>query len=147
MAQSETSRLNLRLICADFPSAENNGVPTEFGMQDKTQQLLSGVPVAAGMLSFTTQLQVRLPATGTEFDVAGLYVHGAKGGRFLYFGYRPQGATAWIRRWKFPLYEIPNNQIVAALNQTDRVLAATISMAGKLVWVRPIGDQWNLERI
>jgi hypothetical protein len=89
------------LVCQDPPPGEHAGSPTEFGLLDKAGVLHAGTSYAGGAQRFALAAQVK-DGLGGAPDFAGPFVHGPRGGRFLYLGWRPPGG-AWIRRYKILL--------------------------------------------
>ena len=74
---------------------------TEYGLQDKSGQLLDGAPQPGGEESFRCTVTVRQAADGAG-PPGGPYVHGKSGARFLYLSFRGTDGE-WMRRTKIAL--------------------------------------------
>jgi Family of unknown function (DUF5990) len=134
----------LELCCLTVPDTLNQGQPTQFGVQDKQEQLLAGRPFGEGGVAFRITVRLELPSETAVPDFTGPCVHGKKGERFLYLGYRAEGAKAWIRRWKIMLADIPQNLLVGATNQAGMLLTASF-IPDHTVRLRPQPDGWQIQ--
>ena len=135
-----TSALTLTLVCHDPPPAERDGQTMEFGAQDKAGTLHPGRPAAAQALYFTLRVTMKVAHDDETVDVAGPFVHGPPAGRFCYLGYRPVGATGWVRRWKIPLGGITSAQVAAAQALGQTLVAHLSATSGSTVQL--LGQGW-----
>lgn len=127
----------IAIICHDPPPAEHEGRLTEFGLQDALDRLHAGAGLPGGALRFDLEARVK-EAPGGAPDFAGPFVHGPRGGRFAYLGWRTPGSP-WIRRYKIPLAGI-----TWALLETGATLVAEVSAATRLATL-PIPAGWAAE--
>jgi hypothetical protein len=136
--------VQLRLVAEDVPPATIDGRPAEFGLQNRRGELFPGTPQENNALAFIVSVTIGQPVEGRPLDVAGPFVHGTPGGRFLYLSYREAGASAWVRRTKVPLTGLAWEQIEAAL-QPEMELVGRVSVA-RTGTVRLLGDGWLVQR-
>jgi len=124
-------RLTLRIICLHSPVDLCDDKDAVFGLQDKQQQLHSGITQADGSLLFECEVQVKFKNDAPDF--AGVYVHGTVGKRFLYLslGKQNNGAGNWIRRLKIPLTGITTTQLGNPLQAlVDGHKSGTVELIG-----------------
>jgi hypothetical protein len=144
MATSESAQhiLPLRVVCLNPPPVELQGVSPQFGLQDKSQTLHSGVLQPDGSMVYACQATVRPRLGNSPPDFAGPFIHGAKGDRFLYISLRnPDGG--WKRRLKVTLAPITWAQIGMVANGAGAGMMATIDGRGA-ARVALIGGGWAL---
>gem|GEM_PF-879834 len=110
-AKKRHHALSCRLIYRGGPPVHWTGGPADFGVQDKDNRLIAGTP-HDGAMAFDFSLTQRAGADG-EPDFAGPFVHGPRGGRFIYLSWRNANG-AYAQRFKFMLAGIPANRIAAA---------------------------------
>lgn len=103
---SETSTLQLRLICMDPPLTTKTPDGAEFGLQDKREIVRHGELQPDGSLLFACAVQVPPRQGDAPPDFAGPFVHGRRGDRFLYLSLRGNDGR-WVKRLKIPLSGIP----------------------------------------
>jgi hypothetical protein len=137
-----THELTLLLICADAPPEMREGRVMEFGAQDKAGVLQPGAPQPDGSLRFTLPVSVRL-LSEDELEFAGPFVHGVRGGRFFYLGYRQAGERLWARRWKIPLAGITPELSKEASSAGKALLARVSATGGSTIY--PLGMGWTLK--
>jgi Family of unknown function (DUF5990) len=130
--------ITLCLICQNPPPAEADGAALEFGLQDRDERLAPGAPMPDGALRFTCALALRGGREAAP-DYAGAWVHGKRGERFLYLGYRPGPGAPWIRRWKIPLAEVTWDLIDALGARPDGQIEGVVALEGKRVTLAPLG--------
>lgn len=140
VTRSDDTPLTLLLLCYDRPPPERNGIPMEFGAQNKAGDLHAGSPEAAGVLRFALAVVARVAPDREDIDFAGPFVHGKSGARFLYLGYRPLGESAWTRRWKIPLVAITATQLAAAQQPGQALQARVTATSGSTA--QPLGEGW-----
>ncbi len=136
--------VNVRIICISPPTQTEESIQTRFGMQTKSQDLLSGQPLADGSLQFECTLQLRKTAGGEAPDWTGAYVHGKPKQRFLYlsWGYKQDNHWEWIKRIKIPLAGVTWQQIDAT-NKNGGTLQATVD-GTQAATVKLLGDGWSI---
>jgi hypothetical protein len=144
MANTSRQECMLEIRCTSVPDTLYQGQPASFGMQDKQGHLLRGKPFGDHGMAFRITVFLDLPSEMAVPDFAGAYVHGKKGERFLYLGYRAESATAWIRRWKIMLADIPQHQLLAVTHTAGMLLAASF-IPDQTVRIRPQPDGWQLQ--
>jgi Family of unknown function (DUF5990) len=144
LPKTPTLELKLELRCSVLPSAHYQGQPTIFGVQDTQGNLLLGTPAGDTSRLFRLVIAMHLPTETAAADFTGLYVHGKKGERFLYLGYRQVDQSAWIRRWKIMLAEIPASQLIAATSQAGMMLSANF-LPDQKVRLDPEQHMWLLQ--
>jgi hypothetical protein len=134
--------VRLRLIAEALPPEEHNGRPTEFGLQDKKQEVQAGREQPDGSGHFDCEVQARRnPITG-EARFSGPYVQGTAADPFLYLSWGYDDAPpAWIRRQKIRLGEITWKQIEEARRENGLLQASvppiTVQSASVAVeWTR-----------
>jgi Family of unknown function (DUF5990) len=94
-----------------------SGDPADFGLQDRSDGLLAGVPLEGGDgpgVRFDIVLQVR-QAGGDTVVLSGDHAHGPPSARFLYLSWR-NGPHAWARRLKLPLDGISREVVRQAVD-------------------------------
>jgi len=114
-------------------------------MQTKSQDLLSGLPLANGSLQFDCTLKSRQTAGEEAPDWTGAYVHGKPKQRFLYlsWGYKENNHWEWIKRIKIPLSGITWQQIDTA-NKSGGTLQASVD-GTQTATVKLLGDGWSIQ--
>ena len=107
----DIQQVRVRLICLVPPPAQHERRATEFGLQDKAQELHPGDALADGALMFNCVVTITDAASAARFG--GPFAHGKPGDQFLYLGWRPRDAErgAWIRRAKISLNAIVPEQL------------------------------------
>jgi Family of unknown function (DUF5990) len=136
--------ITLCLICNNPPPAEDQGAAREFGMQDRDETLAPGAPMPDGALRFTCALMLR-GGRDAPPDFGGAWVHGKRGERFLYLGYRPGPGAAWIRRWKIPLAGISWELLDQIGEHPGGQIEGAVALEGKRVTLTPI-EAWGVDR-
>ena len=118
------STLTFRLLSRSFPQLHDEPGTVEVGLQDKAQQVHAGVLQADGVWCHEGTLTVKPDKATGEPDFSGPFVHGGRGGRFLYISWKrvPAIPTPWVQRIKIPLAGL-----TWALIDTSRLLSADIS--------------------
>jgi hypothetical protein len=116
-----TDTSTLRIICLDPPAQDKT---VQFGVQDKSSQLLAGHTREDGALQFEVTIQIT--HSGDTLDFAGTVVQGTKGSRFIYLSLGTQKADGWqwIRRLKVPLSGLTASLIQEAVSQASVLEAA-----------------------
>ena len=97
--------VQLRLVCVAPPVGECEGMPTEFGLQDRQQVVHPGRAHADGSLSFELSVSVTYRAEANAVRFSGPFVHGTPAAPFLYLSLRRASGEPrpWIRRIKVSL--------------------------------------------
>lgn len=132
--------LNIQLMVQAPPVTEADDRALVFGLQDKTDALHGGERQPDGALRFTCPVTIHPRQGDAPPDCAGPFVHGPKGDRFLYLGWR--GANnRWIRRWKVPLGGLTWG-LIGQAQAGNAMLAATV-VTGKRVRIEP-QDGWAI---
>lgn len=128
----------MRVICTNPPAGA-------FGLQDKKQDILRGIPLDAARLAFSFELTACKTEDGLP-DFAGPFVHGRPAQRFLYLTTKArltQDEWQIVRRIKVPLRSIQWAQVEAVLGDPDRCLEAQVS--GRSTGTVPLlGDGWTV---
>ena len=117
--------VTLRLIWLDPPPRIVDNQPAVVGMPDASKFVYSGTPRADGAESYLATVRVRPRQDDAPPDFAGPFVHGPKGERFLYLGWRHADGH-WIRRWKIMLDAITWTQIEEVAATPQSALQATM---------------------
>lgn len=94
-----------------------------FGLQDKSGEVVDGVPGPPGRVTFEAQVRVA-PSTGAETpNFLGPFTHGPPAKRHLYLSHGRTSGGAWVKRIKVPLASITAEMIAAA---SDRVIETMV---------------------
>ena len=117
--------LRVQITCLNPQPPTDADQSYEFGLQDRNQHLIAGVPQLDGALRFWCDVAVKPHVQSDMPDFNGPYVHGTPGARFLYLSWRRRGAKDWLQRIKIPLVAITWEQIEAA--QPGYALAARVA--------------------
>ena len=130
--------VNLRVIVGAVPPNVRDGVETVFGLQDQDRALHVPLSVARDY-AFDVPMTLRWTVEG--FDFAGPFVHGKRGERFLYIGWRPADGKDddWIRRWKIRLTSFPES-VTDALS-TRGAVQARVTTEYDRVWLEV--EEWT----
>jgi Family of unknown function (DUF5990) len=117
----ESWNVHLRLIAEAAPPAEQGDRRTEFGLQDKKQQLHPGQVQPDGTVRATFH------ANTGSVRFTGPFVHGTPAEPFLYLSWGYEGTPPqWIRRQKVPLAAISFKQIAQAQRQGKNGFQTTV---------------------
>lgn len=116
----------LRLIYVGGPPVHWTGGPGCFGMQDREGRLTPPMPLPTGEACFDFAADVHL-GSGGLVDFAGSFVHGPRGGRFIYLAWRNQDGP-YAQRFKLPLESITAAMVAGALAER-RPISATLVVA------------------
>jgi hypothetical protein len=108
----QKQRIALQIICEAYPPG-CDATRTEFGLQDRRQNLVPGEPQPDGSLRFACSVVVTETGEGQPLDFSGEFVHGTRGARFLYLSVRRREDAGWERRLKIPLQGIRTELIAA----------------------------------
>jgi len=106
---TKPTTLTFRLFSRSFPLLHEEAGMVEVGLQDKDQQVHVGALQSDGVWRYEGTAVVKIDKTTGEPDFAGPFVHGVRGGRFLYISWKrigeqvPAVPTAWVQRVKIPL--------------------------------------------
>ncbi|GIX07889.1 MAG: hypothetical protein KatS3mg115_2292 [Candidatus Poribacteria bacterium] len=153
MVRSSDRLLRLRVILEDLPDLKRLGIVG--GLQDRSRQVYPANERAPGVLVCDLEARVRRDADRSEPNFLGPWVHGPRGGRFLYIawireeeqadGFRP------YRRLKVSLREIGWEQVEAA-QQAGCALVVRLSGRDRhgdvaCGTVSPRGGGWTVERV
>ena len=94
-----------RLLSRSFPLLHEEAGTVEVGLQDKVQQVHAGILQADGAWRYEGTLTVKTDKASGEPDFSGDFVHGVRGGRFLYISWKrvPALPAPWVQRVKIPL--------------------------------------------
>ena len=104
---SETTIL-LRVAVDHAPA----GPGVAFGIQNKSGDLIDGVPGPRGQITF--EAHVRVATDGGSLNFLGPFTHGPRANRHLYLSQRTNGGEGWVKRIKLPLAPITPEMIAAA---------------------------------
>jgi hypothetical protein len=126
------STITLRIETEMVAPRLRDGVQTVFDIQDKQRDLQPPVLTSNGIAVFEINAALK------SGDLAGSFVHGKPGERFLYLGWRPLAGSNddWIRRWKIRLADLPKHAATA-------VCHIDATEAGK-TW---IGTSWQPDTV
>lgn len=120
--------LRLRLNTTAPPATTSGGRKTLFGLQDRSQQLTSGVLSLDGQLTFTLELEVSQGPASGAVRFHSPFVHGPATARFLYLGWRyADGPQEWVRRQKLPLRALTWERLQSAAPVTFSAEIPTIT--------------------
>ncbi len=112
---ASANSITIRLVRKDPTPVSYEGKKTEFGIQDKGQQVHPSTPGSDGATHFTCSLQVTWGAGGNP-AFSGPFAQGSAAGRFLYLSWkRTVGSPPWIERIKIPLSGISSTLVKRAL--------------------------------
>jgi len=102
---TKPTTLTFRLFSRSFPLLHEEAGMVEVGLQDKDQQVHVGALQSDGVWRYEGTAVVKIDKTTGEPDFAGPFVHGVRGGRFLYISWKrvPARPTPWVQRVKIPL--------------------------------------------
>ncbi|WP_164543652.1 DUF5990 family protein [Streptomyces mobaraensis] len=100
MTAAGGTTVHLVLTAPDLP-----GDTGETGLQDKSGALLPGRTAPGRTTRYELDVPLRTTADGSDFS--GPYVHGTRGGRFLYLSRRDPSGPGWARRCKIMLPDGP----------------------------------------
>lgn len=107
--------LRLRLNTSAPPSTAGDGRPAEFGLQDRAERLVAGLPGPEGRLTFALDLEVSQDPASGRVRFHSPFVHGPAAARFLYLSWRNcDGQREWVRRQKLPLASLTWERVQAA---------------------------------
>jgi len=125
-----TMKIKLTVICLNPPPEDWQGQPTVFGLQDKDQRVIVGVPrpaLGARALAFTCELDVKAGDDSMAI-FSGAFAHRPPKDRHLYVSYKRAApdASEWIRRIKISLTDIAWEFIESAARD-GKTLEATFS--------------------
>jgi hypothetical protein len=120
-------------------------------VQGRDKTLLG--PAGGGLRSVWFDFVVRLNPRVTTPDFLGLFVHGPRGGRFVYVNVGTmagQAGSPWSRRAKVPLGGITAELVRAATEKPGLLLAAAISGTGTdgtpACATVPLSSAWRVVR-
>jgi hypothetical protein len=117
--------LPCRLIYRGGPPVHWTGGPSRFGVQDRDNGLI--VPtVRDDAAVFDFALVLRTGSDGQP-DFGGAYVHGPRGGRFVYLSWR-NADGAYAQRFKFMLGTI-TAELIARAQAEGRPIIGTVTIA------------------
>jgi len=119
--------LDLELVCREMPSQVPPSLrELRLGVQAK-QEVRQEVICPVDQAVFSFPVQVSFDAQSGAPNFSGEYVHGPRGGRFIYlcWGERLNGQWQGVRRAKLPLQTVKRGLVEAAL-ATGRPLRALI---------------------
>ena len=100
--------IQIRILVTNPPPSTIESRPTEFGLQDKSGNLIPGQPMPDGSLLFECVLKASVDKPP---NFTGPYAQGTPQERFIYLSYRPVGEAAWIKRIKVMLGSITTEQV------------------------------------
>lgn len=133
--------VRLRVVCAEPPACEREGMRTEFGLQDRQRALHPGQARADGSLAYalTVTATQRPGADGVRFS--GPFVHGTSADPFLYLSLRTvEGEpTAWIRRLKVPLVGLTWDRLTAVADGNEFIIRVSGARSGRAA---VLGEGW-----
>jgi Family of unknown function (DUF5990) len=114
---------------------------TDFGIQDKKRQLHGGTTEANGLRLGPIDVVIKTTPEGIDFS--GPFVHGTRGVRFLYLGWRLAAGpeNEWFRRWKIALAGITSS-LIGQLGADDGLV--THVDPDRRVWIGM--NDWTIER-
>jgi len=124
MAKPPLERVRLQLIYRGAGPVFWSGGPTEFGVQDKDENLRLGETASDGGLRFDVALELKPESAGAPVFV-GPFAHGPANGRFLYLSWRNLTGE-YAQRLKLPLGGITWADIRAA-QAADRPLVGELA--------------------
>lgn len=138
--------VGIRLICVSPPNQTYSEKHPVFGLQDKTQNIHSGMLLDDGSLQFDCVLNARQGSIAEKPDWGGSFVHGDREQRFLYlsWGYKEDTRWNWIKRIKVPLSIILWKQVEEA-NKENVVIQAYVDGKGAAS-VELLGDGWSIQQ-
>ena len=113
----------LRLVYRGGPPVHWTDDAARFGVQDRAERLLAPIAHADGAQVFDFSVECRIGADGVA-DFAGAFVHGPRGGRFVYLSWRNSNG-AYAQRFKLPLATITAERIAQA-HAAARPIEATL---------------------
>jgi Family of unknown function (DUF5990) len=123
----ETWNLHLRLIAEAAPPDEHDSRRTEFGLQDKKQQLHPGQVQSDGTVQFDLDVRATFHLQTGTVRFTGPFVHGTPAEPFLYLSWGYEGGPPkWIRRQKVPLAAITFRRIVQAQRESKNGFRTTV---------------------
>jgi hypothetical protein len=116
--------VDIRLLLVNPPSHQYEGRPLWFGLQDRQGELRDGLRLEDGAQQFECEAQAKAGKDGSA-DFSGEFIHGKAGERFLYLSlrYADTSSTAWLRRIKIMLNDIP---LHALTNESRVILEARV---------------------
>ena len=131
--------ITVQVTCNNPPSVGEN---MRLGLQDKNVNIVEGEPLDDGSLRFMCQVNVKQAADGKP-NFLGEYTHGTVQESILYLTLQALHGGEWqiVKRIKIHLKSITWEQVEAILNQSDRILVATVD-GQKAASVRLLGDGW-----
>jgi hypothetical protein len=142
VSKQPSTSVTIRIICLNPPASTYEDKAVDFGLQDKSQNLVSGQLQPNGSLVFEFSIEALKIEGQDQPDWRGLYVHGTPNQRFLYlaYGYKDNDKYHWIRRIKIMLSAITWQHIEAA-SKSGSVLEAIID-GSRAATVKLLGDGW-----
>jgi hypothetical protein len=123
-----SDELHIRIIYGPLPPRKHEGQSTQFGVQDKKQEVHPGRVQKDGSAWFEFTVQLRETAARAQPDFGGPFVHGPRDGRFVYLSWKrvDGGPAPWIQRIKIPLSSITREHL-RELSDKDGILQTDVS--------------------
>jgi hypothetical protein len=140
--KQDSIRIRLRFICLNPPPEMRDGQKTVFGLQDKSQNLVTGEARPDGGLQFEAEFEAKRVTGSDQPNLLGPYAQGTPDKRFVYlsWGYAEAGRKEWIRRIKIPLSGLTWTLIETATTNNG-VLEATVD-GRRAATVPLLGEGW-----
>ncbi|HET8846701.1 MAG TPA: DUF5990 family protein [Ktedonobacteraceae bacterium] len=129
--RSGQSRIvHLQLTCLKAPLHPPDVIKSEFGLQDRAQEIRPGQLQADGSLLYEIDVEALQQNEASEARLRSPYVQGTPAVPFLYLSLRrlAPGPVSWIKRLKVPLPRLPWEHI--ATTQALPCFAASVSGEG-----------------
>jgi hypothetical protein len=108
--------IDFEFDCTRLPEPSSGQASLRLGIQEK-DAVVQDVACAGGAATFRFPVEVVLDDAGEPADFRGGYVHGPRGGRFVYLCWGHRAGEAWetISRAKVPLGSLDRAAVTAAI--------------------------------
>ena len=121
---SRTNSLEFQFDCMQLPEPSSQPAGLRLGIQEK-DAVMQDVAIDAGEATFRFAVNLVLDDSGEPEDFRGSYVHGPRGGRFIYLCWGQRTAEAWESRSraKVPLAMVGKAAIASAIERNAPIKA------------------------